>query len=189
MAAVRPRRTAYSTVRLSVARWPLIRTQVPRPLSYYLATQLIEHYSKNDAKGPAHFFTHFSRDNNANSSSAKEHALPTFLQLCKLFKNQIISTIFKVSTTLFPSMPLPSDLLYPSADDERAKHKLKRLVQHPNSNFTKVKCPSPSCSRIATVFSHSQTVVQCPGCQAVLCQPTGGRARLTEGCRFRNPMM
>ncbi|KAJ0677625.1 putative ribosomal protein S27 [Helianthus annuus] len=36
-----------------------------------------------------------------------------------------------------------------------------------------------------TVFSHSQTVVVCGNCQTVLCQPTGGRARLTEGCSFR----
>ncbi len=36
-----------------------------------------------------------------------------------------------------------------------------------------------------TVFSHAQTVVQCPGCDTILCQPTGGKARLTEGCSFR----
>lgn len=36
-----------------------------------------------------------------------------------------------------------------------------------------------------TVFSHSQTVVVCGNCQTVLCQPTGGKARLTEGCSFR----
>lgn len=36
-----------------------------------------------------------------------------------------------------------------------------------------------------TVFSHSQTVVLCGSCATVLCQPTGGRARLTEGCSFR----
>ncbi|RZC78737.1 hypothetical protein C5167_002981 [Papaver somniferum] len=35
-----------------------------------------------------------------------------------------------------------------------------------------------------TVFSHSQTVVVCGNCQTVLCQPTGGKARLTEGCSF-----
>lgn len=35
------------------------------------------------------------------------------------------------------------------------------------------------------MFSHSQTVVVCGNCQTVLCQPTGGRARLTEGCSFR----
>ncbi|URE49223.1 40S ribosomal protein S27 [Musa troglodytarum] len=39
--------------------------------------------------------------------------------------------------------------------------------------------------RSTTVFSHSQTAVVCGNCQTVLCQPTGGRARLTEGCSFR----
>ena len=42
-----------------------------------------------------------------------------------------------------------------------------------------VKCPG--CYKITTVFSHAQTVVLCVGCSTVLCQPTGGRARLTEG--------
>ena len=36
-----------------------------------------------------------------------------------------------------------------------------------------------------TVFSHAQTVVLCGSCNMVLCQPTGGKARLTEGCSFR----
>jgi small subunit ribosomal protein S27e len=46
-----------------------------------------------------------------------------------------------------------------------------------------VKCPG--CFTITTVFSHAQTVVVCAGCSTVLCQPTGGKARLTEGCSFR----
>ena len=37
------------------------------------------------------------------------------------------------------------------------------------------------CVQITTVFSHAQTVVVCASCSTVLCQPTGGRARLTEG--------
>lgn len=37
------------------------------------------------------------------------------------------------------------------------------------------------CFSISTVFSHAQTVVICSSCSSVLCQPTGGRARLTEG--------
>ena len=37
--------------------------------------------------------------------------------------------------------------------------------------------------RSTTVFSHSQTVVLCGSCSTVLCTPTGGRARLTEGER------
>ncbi|KAL4701669.1 hypothetical protein H8959_015673 [Pygathrix nigripes] len=41
-----------------------------------------------------------------------------------------------------------------------------------------VKCPG--CYKITTVFSHAQTVVLCVGCSTVLCQPTGGKARLTE---------
>ncbi|KAL3722895.1 hypothetical protein ACJRO7_035137 [Eucalyptus globulus] len=70
------------------------------------------------------------------------------------------------------------DLLNPPAELEKRKHKLKRLVQSPNSFFM-------VCASITTVFSHSQTVVVCGNCQTVLCQPTGGRARLTEGCSFR----
>ena len=123
-------------------------------------------------------------------------------------------------------MPLQSDidLLNPPAELEKSKHKLKRLVQSPNSFFMDVKCqgcfnmcvaargaarepaavlfffffcagcraregcadtPAPRDTCSTTVFSHSQTVVLCGSCNAVLCQPTGGRARLTEGCSFR----
>jgi len=84
---------------------------------------------------------------------------------------------------LTEKMPLAKELLLPLARDEHRRHKLKRLVQHPNSYFMDVKCPG--CYRITTVFSHAQTVVVCSGCSTVLCQSTGGRARLTEGCSFR----
>ncbi len=98
-------------------------------------------------------------------------------------------------------MPLAKDLLHPSLDEERRKHKKKRLVQSPNSYFMDVKCPG--CYKITTgklfferkifisfsffsiVFSHAQTVVLCVGCNYVLCSPSGGKARLTEGCSFR----
>ncbi|KAG1680218.1 40S ribosomal protein S27 [Nymphon striatum] len=75
---------------------------------------------------------------------------------------------------------LARDILHPSPENEKRKCKLKRLVQHPNSYFMDVKCPG--CYKITTVFSHAQTVVLCVGCSTVLCQPTGGRARLTEVC-------
>ncbi|CAD6996346.1 unnamed protein product [Ceratitis capitata] len=78
---------------------------------------------------------------------------------------------------------LAKDLLHPLPAEEKRKHKLKRLVQHPNSYFMDVKCPG--CYRITTVFSHAQGVVVCAGCATILCQPTGGRAKLTEGCSFR----
>lgn len=74
---------------------------------------------------------------------------------------------------------LAVDLLHPLPESEKRSHKLKRLVQSPNSYFMDVKCPG--CFAITTVFSHAQTVVICGSCASVLCQPTGGKARLTEG--------
>jgi len=38
------------------------------------------------------------------------------------------------------------------------------------------------------VFSHAQTTVMCGSCSMMLCQPTGGKARLTEGCSFRKKL-
>ncbi|KAH7284959.1 hypothetical protein KP509_33G004200 [Ceratopteris richardii] len=70
------------------------------------------------------------------------------------------------------------DLLHPLAEVERKKHKLKRLVQSPNSYFMDVKCQG--CFSIIIVFSHSHTVVFYGNCSVVLCQPTGGHVRLTE---------
>ncbi|KAI0692329.1 ribosomal protein S27-domain-containing protein [Cytidiella melzeri] len=91
------------------------------------------------------------------------------------------SANFKSSTAppCNQKMTLAIDLLNPSAAAESRRHKLKRLVQSPNSYFMDVKCPG--CFAITTVFSHAQTVVLCGACTSVLCQPTGGKARLTEG--------
>ncbi|KAG5404739.1 hypothetical protein IGI04_010858 [Brassica rapa subsp. trilocularis] len=88
-----------------------------------------------------------------------------------------------VSSLLFNRVVLQNDidLLNPPAELEKRKHKLKRLVQSPNSFFMDVKCQG--CFNITTVFSHSQTVVVCGNCQTVLCQPTGGKARLTEATK------
>uniref|UniRef100_A0A8C7LPT9 40S ribosomal protein S27 n=1 Tax=Oncorhynchus mykiss TaxID=8022 RepID=A0A8C7LPT9_ONCMY len=82
-------------------------------------------------------------------------------------------------------MPLAKDLLHPTSEEEKRSHKKKRLVQSPNSYFMDVKCPG--CYKITTVFSHAQTVVLCVGCSTVLCQPTGGKARLTEGTILHTP--
>ena len=51
------------------------------------------------------------------------------------------------------------DLLHPTAEQEKNVHKLKRLVQSPNSYFLAVKCPG--CLQITTIFSHAQTTVLC----------------------------
>ncbi|XP_046972255.1 40S ribosomal protein S27 [Vanessa cardui] len=106
-----------------------------------------------------------------------------------VFMEYLVLSLLHLSSFLFrfcieaETMPLAIDLLHPSPASERRKHKLKRLVPHPNSYFMDVKCPG--CYKITTVFSHAQRVVVCAGCSTILCQPTGGRARLTEGCSFR----
>ncbi|KOS12903.1 40s ribosomal protein s27 [Malassezia pachydermatis] len=78
---------------------------------------------------------------------------------------------------------LAVDLINPSHEQQMRCHKLKRLVQSPNSFFMDVKCPG--CFAITTVFSHAQSVVLCGSCSQVLSQPTGGKARLAVGCSFR----
>ena len=82
-------------------------------------------------------------------------------------------------------MPIDYDLLNPPKHVEQRKHKLKRLVQSPNSYYMDVKCHVIGCFTISTVFSHAKSVVYCPACGATLCTPTGGKARLTEGCQYR----
>ncbi|CAK9260700.1 unnamed protein product [Sphagnum jensenii] len=91
------------------------------------------------------------------------------------------------------------DLLNPPPELEQKKHKLKRLVPSPNSFFMVRGCevlcmfhhvcvhrPNAIVDLSVTiVFSHSQTVVLCTKCSSLLCQPTGGQVRLTEGCSFR----
>lgn len=67
--------------------------------------------------------------------------------------------------------------------EDNTKHKKKHLVQSSNSYFMDVKCLG--CYTIITVFSHAQTVVLCVGCSTVFRQPTGGKARLIEGCSCR----
>ncbi|SCV99512.1 LAFE_0A04786g1_1 [Lachancea fermentati] len=80
-------------------------------------------------------------------------------------------------------MVLVQDLLHPNPASEAKKHKLKTLVQGPRSYFLDVKCPG--CLNITTVFSHAQTAVTCESCSTVLCTPTGGKAKLSEGTSFR----
>ncbi len=75
------------------------------------------------------------------------------------------------------------DLLHPTFESEQSQHKLKRLVQSPNSYFMDVKCPG--CNSIATIFSHAQNVVACEGCSQVLSRPTGGKAKLSIGTSYR----
>ncbi|XP_019325069.2 40S ribosomal protein S27-like [Panthera pardus] len=76
-------------------------------------------------------------------------------------------------------MSLVKYLLHPSPEDEKRKHKKKRLVWNHNPYFMVMKC------KITTVFSQAHMVALCVGCSTVLCQPTGGKGRLREGWSFR----
>ncbi|KAG0008390.1 40S ribosomal protein S27-like, partial [Entomortierella chlamydospora] len=80
-------------------------------------------------------------------------------------------------------MVLAEDILNPSPSKEAQTHKLKRVVQSPDSFYMDVKCPG--CQKITPLFSHADTVVSCSKCNMVLSQPTGGLAKLTEGVSFR----
>ncbi len=52
------------------------------------------------------------------------------------------------------------DLLTPDPRHESTKHKLKKLVQKPNSFFMDLKCGA--CPKeIVHTFSHAQSVIKC----------------------------
>lgn len=112
---------------------------------------------------------------------ALKHAfLVEFTLLTHLFSSFLLDYLLLFTTDY--NMPV-TDLLHPTPEQEARTYKLKRLVQSPNSFFMDIKCPG--CFQITTVFSHAQTVVTCGNCNIILCQPTGGRAKLTEGCSYR----
>ena len=52
------------------------------------------------------------------------------------------------------------DLLYPSYSQQKSLHKLKRLVQKPNSYFIDIK--SKDGKEMVHTFSHAQSVIKCP---------------------------
>ncbi|KAH0504538.1 40S ribosomal protein S27 [Microtus ochrogaster] len=75
-------------------------------------------------------------------------------------------------------MPLTKDLLHPSPEEEKRKHKKKRLVQSPNSYFVDVKCPG--CYRITTAFSHAQTTAPLSSVSLQCCGQTCSCARTRQ---------
>ena len=83
----------------------------------------------------------------------------------------------------FPSSAVPLGVRSSSLTLAPCPFSCHRLVQEPNSFFMDVRCLD--CFTITCVFSHAQTVVYCSNCSTMLCTPTGGQARLSEGCSFR----
>jgi len=118
-----------------------------------------------------------------STSSQVTQEVELLLTYILLRFSQSISSTPPRPRTLYPNPRLRRLDLANIEFSEARKHKLKTLVPAPRSFFMDVKCPG--CFTITTVFSHAQTVVICAGCSTVLCQPTGGKARLTEGCSFR----
>ena len=57
------------------------------------------------------------------------------------------------------------DLLSPDPLIEAQKHKLKKLVQKPNSYFMDIKCKN--CGQLVHTFSHAQSVIKCKNCGKV----------------------
>lgn len=74
------------------------------------------------------------------------------------------------------------DLCNPDQENQKCKSKLKRIIQSPNSYFMDVKCPGCLC--LTTIFSHSQTLIECEKCSTLLCEPTGGKVRLNQACLY-----
>nr|XP_045217359.1 40S ribosomal protein S27-like [Macaca fascicularis] len=123
------------------------------------------------------------KSNNSQKSELEPLPMSLFLEERRCRNESDHTAFLAVTTYPHENMPLANDLLHPSPEEEKRKHKKKCLMQSPNSYLMDVKCPG--CYKVNTVFSHAQTVVLCVGCSTVLCQPTGGKARLTEGCSFR----
>ncbi|CAK9066394.1 unnamed protein product [Durusdinium trenchii] len=133
------------------------------------------------------FFVSLSFDVNADSASPKawydhriNHASNTS-GMSQRLKKKLLANLLHCQTTLqslgsqrlhlrtdnkgrivLAAFLMDIDLLHPDPAEEKSRHKLKRMIQSPNSFFMDVKCPG--CLQITTVFSHAQTVVLCGNC-------------------------
>lgn len=75
------------------------------------------------------------------------------------------------------------DLLHPNVDLENRRHKLKRLVQSPNSHFIDIKCKN--CRKVNHTFTHAQSTIKCKQCQETLATPSGGKILIKDGNSVR----
>ncbi|KNG47385.1 40s ribosomal protein s27 [Stemphylium lycopersici] len=139
--------------------------------------------STNDFRSPHLLYKPSASSTLAPNPSTSSHRQSTTSSRLSINRQDGESEPARATRGVCESLVLAVDLLNPSPAAEARKHKLKTLVPAPRSFFMDVKCPG--CFTITTVFSHANTVVVCQGCSQVLCQPTGGKARLTEGCSFR----
>jgi small subunit ribosomal protein S27e len=59
----------------------------------------------------------------------------------------------------------------------------KGLVPKPETKFLIVKCKD--CGNSQTIFNRATTSVNCAVCGATMARPTGGKAKLQEGCEVQ----
>ncbi len=52
----------------------------------------------------------------------------------------------------------------------------EKVIPKPRSYFLRVRCPD--CGNEQVIFSHAASIVKCNICNAVLAEPTGGKARI-----------
>ena len=71
----------------------------------------------------------------------------------------IIKIQAKCMAVRLTNKQMDADLLHPDPIEEAKQHKLKKLIQTPNSYFLDIKCPS--CGKVVVAFSHAQTVIKC----------------------------
>ncbi|KAA0064185.1 40S ribosomal protein S27-2-like [Cucumis melo var. makuwa] len=90
--------------------------------------------------------------------------------------------VFKLPSVADAVLQNDIDLLNSPTELEKRKHKLKRLVQSLNS-FMDVKCQG--CFTLPLSPATLKLLWYAVIAQTLLCQPMGGRARLTEWCSFR----
>ncbi|OAG29083.1 small subunit ribosomal protein S27e [Nematocida displodere] len=76
-----------------------------------------------------------------------------------------------------------NSLKYPAPEIIARTCKKKRLIPTPNSYYIDIKCGT--CEKKTVIFSHCQTPVFCKSCLTAIAKPTGGKAKLTDGCKFK----
>jgi small subunit ribosomal protein S27e len=75
------------------------------------------------------------------------------------------------------------DPAFPTEEQIRRTHKLKRLYVESTGYFMQVKCGG--CKEITLCYSHSQRNMDCKGCGELILKATGGKAQLTGECAFK----
>lgn len=75
------------------------------------------------------------------------------------------------------------DLLHVPKDIEKRTHKLKRLVQAPNSYFMKLK--NKTSSNVTVVFSNAHGIIKDMKDNKIIAQSTGGKIKISSHCEFK----